>query len=87
MHHRRCCRHYRRRRRRHRHRHRHHHHHHHHHNLQGLNLLAHSVLKHQAIFFLAFLDHVFLSVENVEFAWKLSLVASSEHIPANFFFL
>jgi hypothetical protein len=55
--------------------------HHRHHRLQGLSLLAHSsFLKHQeAIFFLAFLDHVFLS-DN-----KTDLFASSfSRHPANF---
>jgi hypothetical protein len=31
--------------------------------VQGLSFLAHVVSKHQAIFVLVFLDHVFLSVD------------------------
>jgi hypothetical protein len=38
------------------------------HHLQELILLARSVLKYQAIIFLAFYDDVFLSVDNVRFA-------------------
>jgi hypothetical protein len=51
--------------------------------LQGLSLLARSVLKHQTAFFLAFLDHVFLSVNNIRVVWDFFLMASSVEVPAN----
>jgi hypothetical protein len=56
--------------------------HHHHHHLQGLRLLAHSVLIHPAIF-MTFLDYVFISVGNIRVAWELFLMASSVDVPAN----
>jgi hypothetical protein len=68
--------------------HRHHHHHHHHqHCLQGLTLLACSVLKFKAIkpsFFFVFLVHVFLSVDNINVAWNIFLMTSSVDVSANF---
>lgn len=38
---------------------------------QGLSLLAHSILKHQAIFFLTIQDHVFLLLNSVKAAWYI----------------
>jgi hypothetical protein len=55
-----------------------------HHNAQGLSLLARCFLKYQAIFFLALLDHVFLSVDNIKFVWEVFLMASTVDIPASF---
>jgi hypothetical protein len=55
-----------------------------HHHAQGLRLLARSVLKHQAIFFLAFLGHVFLSVDNIKVVWELFLMASSVDVSTSF---
>jgi hypothetical protein len=51
-------------------------------------LVGPSVLKYQAIFFLAFLDHTFLPVDNilVKVAWELFLMAFSADVPANFSF-
>jgi hypothetical protein len=61
-----------------------HYHHHHHHHLLWLSLLARSFLKYQVIFFLAFLDHVFLSVDNIKVVWKLFLMASSVDVSTSF---
>jgi hypothetical protein len=47
------------------------------HHLQGLNLSASSVLKHQA-FFLAFLDYVVLSVDNIKIC--LGISSSLHHL-------
>jgi hypothetical protein len=40
-------------------------------------MLARFTLKHQATFFLVFLDYVLLWVKNIKAAWELFLVASS----------
>jgi hypothetical protein len=50
---------------------------------QGLSLLARSVHKNHFIFFLAFLGHVFLSVDNKRVAWKPFLMAHPVDVPAN----
>jgi hypothetical protein len=36
--------------------------------------------QYEAIFFLAFMDHVFLSVDNITFVWELFLMASSADV-------
>jgi hypothetical protein len=38
----------------------------------------------KAIFFLVFLDYVFLFLDNTKVAWELSLMASSADVAANF---
>jgi hypothetical protein len=58
-------------------------HYHHHPPLQRLSFLAPSVLKRQAIFFLAFLDHVFLSVDNMKVTLELPFMASSVNVKVN----
>jgi hypothetical protein len=58
----------------------------HHHHQQGLSMLPRSALKQKAVFFLAFLDHVFLSVESIKFAWKLHLMTSAgDPVSVSFF--
>jgi hypothetical protein len=47
-------------------------------------MLARSVLRHQTIFLLVFMEHVFLSVDNVEVVWELFLLISYVDVPANF---
>lgn len=39
------------------------------------------------IFFLVFLDYVFLSVNNMKVVWEVFLLASSEIVTANFVFI
>jgi hypothetical protein len=51
-----------------------------------VELLARSVFKHEAIFFFAFLDHIFLSVDNIKIACERFLVASSAGVSASFLF-
>jgi hypothetical protein len=54
----------------------------HHHHLHGLRLLGCSILIHQTIFFLAFLDHVFLSADWV--AWEFFLMTFFANVQASF---
>jgi hypothetical protein len=57
---------------------------HHHHHLQRLSLLSRSVFKYEATFFLAILDYVFVSVDNIKVAWEFFLMASFVDISANY---
>jgi hypothetical protein len=52
-----------------------------------LSLLARSAFKLQAIFFLAFLEHVFLSFDKAKVAWEVSVAACAVDIPDKYFFL
>jgi hypothetical protein len=54
----------------------------HHHHLQGLSLLAHSVLNHQAIL-MAFLSYVFLSVGNMRIALEPFLMVFAVDVQAS----
>jgi hypothetical protein len=56
----------------------------HHYHQQGLSSLASSVLKYQAIFFLNFLDYVFVSVHSMKIGEEFCLMATSVPILGNF---
>jgi hypothetical protein len=51
--------------------------------LKWFSVFARSVLKHSPIFFLAFLVHVLLSVDNIKVAWEPFLMASPADVSAN----
>lgn len=55
----------------------------HHHHLHRLSLLAQSSLKHQSIF-VVFLDHVFLSVDNIKVASGPFLAELPADVPGSF---